>query len=100
MRLTHYFNRLLAVVAEVSELTTEDILHGRKTDDVVDSRWIIVKVLAEQGYSTAKIAMLLDMSQRNVAYILASWHDRISQNAVFRSTYIQVRAMAGNISAI
>lgn len=94
----NYFDRVLAVVAELSELSSEDILYGCKTDEVVDARWIIVKILYEQGYHTSKIAMLLSMTQRNVTHILTVFQDRLDgYDSLFKATYQKARLQVGNI---
>lgn len=94
-----YYSRLVSVVAELSELTEADIMEGRKTDAVVDARWIIVRILKEQGYHTANIAMLLNMTQRNVSYILTAFQDRLDQyDSLFKYIYQKTRIMVGNIN--
>ena len=93
-----YFDRLVNVVAELSDLSADAILHGRKTDEVIDARWIIVKILAEQGYHTSKIAMSLNMSQRNVTKILNVFQDRLDQyDSLFKSIYQKARVEAGSV---
>lgn len=93
-----YFERLVSIVAELSDLSAENILHGRKTDEVVDARWIIVRILIEQGYHTSKIAMLLHMTQRNVTYISNVFQDRLDQyDSLFKSIYQKARVEAGNL---
>ncbi len=89
-----YFERLVSVVAQLSELSADNILFGRKTDEVVDARWIIVKILHEQGYHTSKIAMLLNMTQRNVTHILTIFQDRLDG---YEATYQKARIQVGNI---
>ena len=94
-----YFSRLVSAVAELSELTEDDILNGRKTDAVVDARWVIVRILKEQGYHTANIAMLLSMTQRNVTHILIAFQDRLDgYDSLFKSIYQKARIKVGNIS--
>ena len=96
-----YFEKVLNIVASLTELTVEQILHGKKTDEVVDARWIIVRMLFEHGYHTAKIAMLLHMTQRNVTYILTVFQDRLDQyDSLFKSTYQKVRVEVGNLKEI
>lgn len=93
-----YFDRLVSIVAELSELSVEAIMKGRKTDEVVDARWIIVKILKEQGYHTAKIALLMGMTQRNVTNIVNLFQDRLDQyDSLFKSTYQKARILAGNL---
>lgn len=98
MNATSYFDRLVSIVAQLSDLSDADILHGRKTDAVVDARWVIVKILHEQGFHTSKIAMSLNMTQRNVTYILNVFQDRLDQyDSLFKSIYQKARVEAGNI---
>lgn len=93
-----YFERLLAIVASLCELDEAQILYGRKTDEVVDARWIIVKILHEQGYHTAKISLLLNMTQRNVTHILTIFQDRLDgYDSLFKSIYQKARVEAGNL---
>lgn len=94
----NYFERLLAIVANLCELTKDAILYGKKTDEVVDARWIIVRILKEQGYHTAKIALLMNMTQRNVTYILTVFQDRLDQyDSLFKATYQKARIEAGSV---
>ena len=93
-----YFDRLVSTVASLSELSVEAIMKGRKTDEVVDARWIIVKILAEQGYHTAKIALLMSMTQRNVTHILTVFQDRLDgYDSLFKATYQKARIQVGNL---
>jgi hypothetical protein len=94
----NYFERLVDVVADLSELSANAILHGRKTDEVVDARWIIVQILKEQGYHTTKIAQLMGMSQRNVTHIITAFQDRLGQyDSLFKTTYQQARNQIGSV---
>lgn len=96
-----YFENVLNIVASMTELTAEQILHGKKTDDVVDARWIVVRMLSEHGYHTFNIAMLMHMTQRNVTYILTAFQDRLDQyDSLFKSTYQKVRVEVGNLKEI
>ena len=97
----NYFERLVDVVADLSELSAYTILHGRKTDEVVDARWIIVQILKEQGYHTTKIAQLMGMSQRNVTHIVTAFQDRLGQyDSLFKTTYQKARILAGSLKVI
>ena len=96
-----YFEKVLNIVASLTDLTAEQILNGRKTDEVVDARWVIVRLLSEQGYHTSKIAMLMHMTQRNVTYILTVFQDRLDQyDSLFKSTYQKARVDVGNLKEI
>ena len=94
-----YFERLVSVVAELSELSADNNLYGRKTDEVVDARGIIVKILHAQGYHTSKIALLMHMTQRNVTHIVNIFQDRLDQyDSLFKATYQRARIQAGNLN--
>ena len=96
-----FFAKVLNIVASLTDLTAEQILNGRKTDEVVDARWVIVRLLSEQGYHTSKIAMLMHMTQRNVTYILTVFQDRLDQyDSLFKSTYQKARVDVGNLKEI
>lgn len=93
-----YFEKVLNIVAALSELPAEQILCGKKTDEVVDARWIIVRLLSEYGYHTSKIAMLMQMSQRNVTHILTVFQDRLDQyDSLFKITYQKARVEVRNL---
>jgi predicted transcriptional regulator len=93
-----YFRKVLAIVSGLTELSADQILYGKKTDEIVDARWIIVKILKEQGFHTTKIALLLNMTQRNVTHIITSFQNRLDQyESLFKSTYQKARNAAGNL---
>lgn len=98
MYMKNYFERLVSIVADLSEMPAENVLFGKKTDAVVDARWIIVRILKEQGYHTTNIAMLMNMTQRNVTHILTAFQDRLDQyDSLFKSIYQKARVEAGNL---
>lgn len=93
-----FFNHVLEIVAEVTELTTEEIMCGKRTDEVVEARWIITKILLEQGYHTSKIALFLSMTPRNVTQIQTNFHCRAkSFSKTFLSCCQAVRDRVGNL---
>ena len=95
---TDFFTRLVNIVADLSDLPAETILHGRKTDEVVDARWIIVRIMYEHGYHTAVTAMLLKMTQRNVTHILNVFQNRLDQcDSLFKAIYQRARIEARNL---
>ena len=93
-----FFRKLVEIVSDLTELSTDQILYGKKTDEIVDARWIIVRILKEQGYHTAKIALLMSMTPRNVTHILTIFQYRLDQyDSLFKSTYQKARMSAGNL---
>lgn len=93
----NYFDRLVAAVAELNNMSVEAVL-AKRNDQAVDARWIIVKILYEQGYHTATIAMFMKMTQRNVTHILNSFQNRLEQyDSLFKATYQKARIQAGNL---
>ena len=93
-----YFEKVVNVVASLSDLTAEQILGGRKTDEVTDARWVIVRILYEHGYHTSRIAMLMHMTQRNVTRVLNAFQDRLDQyDSLFKYVYQRARVEVGSI---
>lgn len=94
-----YYEKVLHSVTSLTNLTVEDILNGRRTDEVVDARWIVAKILSDQGFHSATISQLMRMSQRNVSHIITMFDDRLGQHDfLFQETYKSACKIAGNIN--
>ena len=82
---SEYFGKVVDCIAKVMGLTPDDVLCGKRTDEVVDARWIIAQLLYEQGYHTRRIALFLSMSQRNVTHIITVFPDKLRNNIYNRA---------------
>lgn len=72
------FERIIQAVAKAADLAPCQILCNRKFPETIDARWIAVKLMREEGFYSSKIADLMNMTSRNVNYILFSTETRLS----------------------
>ena len=48
-------NLILASVSSITEIPPEDILSKSKQSDIVDARYIVIKILYNKGYSISRV---------------------------------------------
>lgn len=66
----------MSVVTELLEVTEEEIVGGSKTIEAVDARWLTIKLMRDNGYSTKLIAPLVGSAKRSVTHALCFFDDR------------------------
>ena len=64
-------NLILASVSSITEIPPEDILSKSKQSDIVDARYIVIKILYNKGYSISRIIDILPPLKR-VGFLDAS----------------------------
>ena len=74
------FERIVNAVAEAAELRPAQILSRRRFPEIIDARWVAVKLMREEGFYTSRIADLMQMTTRNVNHILFLVEMRLSLN--------------------
>lgn len=79
--------KVLESVSEETEIAPEKILSRCSESEVVDARWICVKLLSRQGIYTMKIAELMGITPRYVQYILTDFEDRLAVCEMMRINY-------------
>jgi hypothetical protein len=72
------FHRIIQAVADAADLAPCQILCKRRYPETIDARWIAVKLMREEGFYSSRIADLMNMTTRNVNYILFSVETRLS----------------------
>lgn len=70
MRSEEDFRKVVAIVAQVSELEPSDLFSGKRLQELTDARWIAVQLLKDLGYYSHKITALTGLSERHVNRIL------------------------------
>lgn len=81
---------VLEVVSSETDVSVSKIMSRCSETEVVDARWICVKILFEKFYSS-KIAELMGITPRYVQYILTDFEDRIAMSRFMRNNYERVR---------
>lgn len=72
------FERIIKGVADAAGMSPCQVLCKRRFPETIDARWIVVKLMKEEGYYSSRIADYMNMTTRNVNYILFSVEIRLS----------------------
>lgn len=86
----NYYAAVMSVVCDLTDLTEDVILHGRRTMEVVDARWLSVRLLRDIGLYPAQIADFMEMTPRNVNDILNNFDDRMMFGDVMLKNYLTI----------
>lgn len=83
MNKLEYFGKAVEIVAELMDVTEEEILNARFFA-AVDARWIVIRLMHDKGYKTRQIAPLVNSAKRSVNHALAFFDDKadFSENDV------------------
>ena len=71
-----YFGKVMKVVAELMEVSEQNILGKSRESDVVDARWMVICLMKEKGYTTKQIAPLMLRPIRTINHAFNSFSDR------------------------
>lgn len=88
-----YYDAVMSVVTDLTDLTDDDILNGRRTMEVVDARWLCVRLMKDIGLYPYQIAEMMSMSVRSVQYIINNFDDRMKFGDAMLKIYL---SMANN----
>lgn len=97
MKRLEYFGKVMKVVTELTEVEDKDILGKCKTIEAVDARWMVIRLMRDEGYSTKHIAPLICHPERTVNHALCFFDERVkySQNGLGNTLAI-ARQILGN----
>lgn len=85
-----YYEAVMSVVTDLTDLTEDDILNGRRTMEVVDARWLCVRLMKDIGLYPYQIAEMMVMSVRAVQYIINNFDDRMKFGDAMLKIYLQM----------
>lgn len=88
-----YYVTVMSVVTDLTDLSENEIINGRKTMEVVDARWLAVRLMRDLGLYPYQIAELMEMTTRNVTYILNNFDDRMMFGDIMLRNYLAVAEM-------
>ena len=95
MQKLEIFKSALSTIVEETEVKEEFILSSNKQEEVVDARYILVKVLSDQGLYPIQISHLSGICLRSVDNFLLSFHTRCNSRKIMRIDYDRVRHKLG-----
>lgn len=85
-----YYATVMSVVTDLTDLSENEILNGRRTMEVVDARWLCVRLMRDIGLYPFQIAEMMAMSVRAVQYILINFDDRMKFGDAMLKIYLQM----------
>lgn len=74
---------VIETVAYETEIPSERILSRERTTEVVDARHIAVMALVKGGIYTSRISEALNITPRNIQYIVTEFENRLARNRPF-----------------
>jgi hypothetical protein len=83
-----YYATVMSVVTDLTDLTENEILTGRRTMEVVDARWLCVRLMRDIGLYPFQIAGFMAMNVRTVQYILINFDDRMKFGDAMLKIYL------------
>lgn len=78
---------VLELVSSETDVAVSKIMSRCSEAEVVDARWICVKLLSDKGYYPVRIADMMKITPRYVQYILTDFEDRILVCQWMRNNY-------------
>ncbi len=91
MRKSELFSRILAAVSEETGLTELEIRSKRKTLEVVDARYLMVRLLLEHKFYYTEIARYLNITPQAVSRIITGFEKRKEQSYFLEPNYNRIR---------
>lgn len=85
-----YYETVMSVVCDLTDLTETQILTGKRTMEVVDARWLCVRLMRDIGLYPFQIAEMMSMNVRTVQYILINFDDRMKFGDAMLKIYLQM----------
>ena len=86
---------VLSAVVEETEIPREQILSGVKSEEVVDARSLLIRLLNEKGLYPTQISHITGICPRSVDRFLQDFNERIQSRKILRINYDRVRNTLG-----
>ncbi|WP_302821620.1 hypothetical protein [Parabacteroides goldsteinii] len=93
---TRVFNEILEAVSAETEVSADCILSGKKDEETVDARYMLVHLLSRSGISHSSIAKLINKNVRTVNHIVTGFEARMSSRKMFGINLEQIKKALGN----
>lgn len=89
------FDNLLNVICEQTQLSRQEILSHCKSTQIVDARYILVKMLYDSGFYPSVIASFIHQTERSVTKIMTNFDNRKEKFKMLRINYEQIKNLKG-----
>ena len=95
------FAQILAIVAQITELSPEQILYKTRTDDLVAARSLFVHYCASLGVPSISIARFMQRSgTHSVGRYLADYNSFSKSSYIFRQMDVRIAVRIGHRSRL
>ena len=81
------FAEILSVLSRVSCIPADAILSRSREEEVIDVRFILVKLLHERGFYPRSISSMIGRGKTDVCYILRRFDERMECRKMMRHIY-------------
>ena len=89
------FQEVLSAIVEETEIEKEQILSGVKSEEIVDARSLLIKVMNEKGLYPTQISQITGICARSVDRFLQDFKTRVESRKMMRINYDRVRNKLG-----
>ena len=93
---TEIFADILDTVSKETAIPKERILSESKDAEVVDARYILVKLLTDTGMYPSQIASKTNKTRRAVNYIISNFSNRETAGKMLRIYLDNIKKRLGN----
>lgn len=95
MQKLEIFKTSLSSIVEETEVKEDLILSANKQEEVVDARYLLVKIMSDQGLYPIQIRNLTGICLRSVDNFLQSFYTRCNSRKIMRIDYDRLRNKLG-----
>lgn len=96
MRKLRILSTCLNEVSAEMEIDKRVIMSGNKSEDAVDARHLLVKLMHDAGLYPNIIAQLIGCTSRNVNSAISNFNLRCEHRKLLRNSYEKLRKHIGN----
>ena len=89
------FARILKEVCTETGISTDTLLSPEKREEVVDARYLLIRMLIEEGLYPKWIAKRIGRTARCVNYVIRNFDDRIISRKLMRINYENLKKQSG-----
>lgn len=68
--------QIIALVADVTDISAVEIMSSNKRPDVVDARYLAIFIMLQKGVKIYRVAEFMTMTERNVYHVQERFDDR------------------------
>jgi hypothetical protein len=84
------YSKVIQVVTELMDVTSQEIMGRSRIPEVVDARWMVIKLMQERGYTARQISPLINHPKRTVNHALSEFNERIKYGGSHLSNMLAI----------